>query len=399
MKLSKYLYFLLFVVFCLLGLNSYIFERSFYFNEVLAIGGASIMVYQFFLRSKKGHVRIPKSFILRCMLGLLILCIVHLFVSLYTKTNFYYYFRNSVIFYSMFSFFIGFYGVMNFHAFLNLIKLPLKIYLLIGLVFPNPAFLDRFTTALFFPLLFKKIGKFTLVAITGLYLVLSKQYESMTVVLITVMVMGIILLPSYKVFKWLVSIASVAIVSGLIYYSSNFELYKKDPYSLFGNTDMVIVSSPVLSVDANTTWRAIFWYRIAKERFPENLVGIGFGTPLLPYIPGLKTEISEHSDEHDVHVSGSHNTYLTVALRLGLPFVFFMVLIFRQVFKEFYNHHKYYNQENQLIIFVSFFSIAVIGLFNLLLETPLGASLFWVLLGLVAGAIENRKSTVFSRTF
>jgi O-antigen ligase len=169
-------------------------------------------------------------------------------------------------------------------------------------------------------------------------------------------------------------------------------MYKDGEYHLFGNVQKVYADNLVLQIDYNSSWRAILWYRSLVEKFPENLLGIGFGTPILEYKEKRNSADSDYDDEHDAHVIGMHNTYITLFVRLGIFYLFIIILIFNCVFKEFYRYRNYYFQVNQIRIFLFFFSVAIIGLFNLIKESPIGASLFWVSLGFVAKAIENRKS-------
>ena len=168
-----------------------------------------------------------------------------------------------------------------------------------------------------------------------------------------------------------------AIIFGLIYFTPNIEKYNEAPYSVIGNVKAVAESHKILNLDGNSTWRVVFWHRVIVERFPENLLGIGFGTPLLPFIKNLDTIELEHDDEYDMHVSGVHNTYLTLGLRLGILFFLILGFIFHQVLKYYYKQKRLLIEHQQLFYFYSFFTVAAVGLFNLVLESPTVASLFW----------------------
>jgi O-antigen ligase len=141
----------------------------------------------------------------------------------------------------------------------------------------------------------------------------------------------------------------------------------------------------------------ILWFRGIVECFPENLFGIGLGTPLLPYKQHVTTSDLGHSDEYISHVFGLHNTYITLFVRFGIPFIIFLIVIYRTIFKEFFNHRKYYiSNRNDIALFLGFFTISTVGLFNLLLETPTLASIYWVSLGFVSKAIYYRqKKTLY----
>ncbi len=389
--IEKFGKWLILIAFILYGINGQVFERHFFFNEALAFVGILVCIVATFRFEEKYNVFIPDSKIYRLVLLLLGLCIYHLVFSLFFKTNMYFYLRNTVLFYSIFSFFLLFYLQPHVSFMLERLKIPLLLYFLYGLIWPNDQVLDRFNTAAFFPLLFKKIKWWVIVLILGMNILLAKQYSSMTVVLIAALLLGIVILPSFKVFRLVFLTGLTTLILFFTLYSNKIEGYKNGPYSLFGNTYEVIWSDPVFSKDVNSTWRVIFWYRLVKERFPENLIGIGFGTPLLKYNHGSNTVISDHDDLHDIHVSGAHNTYLTMTLRLGLFYLVLMTLIFAEVFRSFYKNKKQWFKNDVGGYYLAFFSVSIIGMFNLVQESPLSASLFWGLLGLLAGAMHQQK--------
>lgn len=397
MKIPKSnIYYFILSLFFLYGLNNYIFERKFFFNEILSLIGILFFLVKLFPNIRQGKMFLPHSLILKLILLLLLLGFFHLTVSLFTKTNTYFYLRNSVIVYSIFTFFIGFFSLPYLMKYVRKVRVLLFFYLSYALTFPSIGLLERFMGAVFFPFLFKKLNIVSLTGIIFLDIVLAWRYGSLTVILVTGLLMIILILPNYFSFKMFSSSILVGLLLAFIYFIPNLQLYKTPPYSLFGNIEAVAFSNYFLNLDGNSTWRAVFWYRLLVERFPENIIGIGFGTPLLDYVKGLDTVPMDHDDEHDIHVSGSHNTYLTLALRMGLPFIIILFFIFRKIFREFYIYRKYYFSKAYNLIFVSFFSVSIIGLFNLVLESPTGASLFWILLGFVAACIYERQKASFN---
>ena len=351
------------------------------------------LVFLSLIKSTKTFIEhIKSSKILKYVLGYLTLCSIHLLVSVFTKTNWYYYFRNSVIFYSAFAFFIGYGGYVYFKPFLKRYKLALQLYLVIGLALPSIQLIDRFSTSLIFPFLFKRLKTVSFVGIIVFNLLLAFQYNSMTVTIVLILLIGIVLMPNFKSFKLTSFILLFAFITGMVYYTPNFKKYTAEPYIVFGNTEAVAEGSKLLLLDANSTWRAVFWYRVCVEKFPENLTGIGFGTPLLGYKENTNsfcTNPNDYLDEHDVHVTGAHNTYLTLGVRLGLIFIFLIVAIFKEVFSSFYKRKSLKNGAFEDLIYLSFFSISIVGLFNLMLETPTLAAIFWVLLGLITAQVKN----------
>ncbi len=67
-----------------------------------------------------------------------------------------------------------------------------------------------------------------------------------------------------------------------------------------------------------------------------------------------------------------------------------MYSIYKCIFKEYFRYRKVYSVQS-LLLFYSFFAITFIALFNPTLETPIYASSFWITLGLVGRAIDERK--------
>jgi O-antigen ligase len=160
-------------------------------------------------------------------------------------------------------------------------------------------------------------------------------------------------------------------------------LYKTGYYNYFGNVHAIYDSHPALSIDINVTWRILLWFRYIVERFPENIIGIGFGTPMLDYIAERRSHWTGNDEIH-AHVSGAHNSYLTLLLRLGVIGFYAIVMISRKVFKDYF-HARKLDKFKQYIpyyfVWIGMFSLIV---FNLGLESPLRAGLFWVATGFVA---------------
>ena len=152
----------------------------------------------------------------------------------------------------------------------------------------------------------------------------------------------------------------------------------------------------IFQLDYNSTWRAVFWYRVVVENYPKNLIGIGFGTPLIYYKTGAHTADSPHKDEYNAHVTGCHNTYLTLFVRLGIPFIVFIFVIYYKVMDFYYSKRKLIREKNEEGIFWAFFIVTIIGLFNLFLETATAASIYWILLGFISKIIYNSTKEINS---
>jgi hypothetical protein len=388
---KRLIIYFVFTLFILFGLSAPIFERIFYFNEILSLAGGTIFIFKTFKANNK--LFFPNSLTYKAVLFLLIWCIIQLFISITQFTSIYYYLRSSVIFYSIFSFFIGFYYYENFKLFLKKTRVFLKLYIISFLALPGSIFLERFTTALFMPLLVKSPNRiFSRVLVFILLFALAISYSSMTVVQVAILLFTILILKNFTQFK-LVFVAGVLVFSFFFYnFSSNLSLYNTGRYQLYGQKggiDNVVKTHKIFQLDYNSTWRAVFWYRVVVENYPKNLIGIGFGTPLIYYKIGAHSSDSKHSDEYDAHVTGCHNTYLTLFVRLGIPFIVFLLIIYYYVMNFYYSNRKLIIEKNDEGIFWAFFIVTIIGLFNLFLETGTAASIYWILLGFVSKIIYN----------
>jgi hypothetical protein len=236
-------------------------------------------------------------------------------------------------------------------------------------------------------------GKITF--ISGLLLVLfnyiySLKFNQSTALVVAVAIAFFLLVRSYKIFKYLVITGSVAFISLLIYLSPVLEHYKDPPEIVYGNNFAVMKAMPILAVDPSIAFRLIIYYRLVIEEFPSNIIGKGFGTPLFPYQPGVSTVRADGDDEYVSHVTGAHNTYITLFSRLGIGFALIFILMYRSIFREFFIYFKYYNRQRLIFIFMAFLSLSIIGLFNLVLESPIFASMYWILLGFISKAITLR---------
>ncbi|MCU0437702.1 MAG: hypothetical protein MUC49_07275 [Raineya sp.] len=394
MQIKKYVKYLIFVIFILYGLNYDVFEKKFFFNEILSLVGL-VLFFKYSLK-KKGILIIPKSGILRLIFVFWTVCIFHFIISIFTKTNWFFYFRSSVLFYASFVFFIGFYWKDDFTTFIKKIRLlfTIIIFSLIPTAHPTPLgrFMDRYSASIFFAFFFKRNNFIISIIILILNFLYAYFYQSLTVTLIGIILFIVVNIRFYNHFRFLFISGLTAFLGLFLYLTPYFPLYKEGStgHHLFGNLHYVYQHNRILQVDVNSSWRMVFWYRIVVEEFPQNIVGLGFGTPLLPYTEGKKTAESIHDDEHDAHTTGSHNTFITVFVRLGIVFLFIIYYLYTIILKNFYRYKQYYIQNNDIIFFIGFFAISIIGLFNPTLETPTYAGSYWFFLGLVAKSIFQR---------
>jgi len=394
MKVKKrHIIYGIFLMLFFYGVNSEIFERKFLFNEILSLIGIFIFLRESF--RSKGKFKLPKSGLYRVMLAYLLLAGVHLILSIFWKTNWYFYLRNAVIFYAAFTFFLGFYYYEEAKAFYQKARWGMAAFFAFAFAFPRPSLLmDRYNATVFFPFLFFGRNLHHLLFWGGfliLCLVYTLTYVSSTIIL-TVMLLSLIMYLRY--YFYLKTLFIVGFLGFLFFFISlmpALKLYRTGEYRLFGNVHYVYQQSKLLQVDYNSSWRLILWYRVSVERFPDNLFGLGYGTPLIEYKKGYDTAQSNHDDEHDAHVIGVHNTYLTTAVRLGVFYLFILYAIYHNAFKEYYKYRRYYIYTQDVLFMLGFFAVSIIGIFNLVIESPTVAALYWTFLGFVAKIIYNRK--------
>lgn len=394
MKL-KFVHIIVFLMFLLYGLNYTIFEKELFFNEILSLIGFIIFLQYTLKKDFKLHV--PRLDLLKLLMFFWALCGFYIVFSLFFKTNWYFYFRHFVIVYSTFTFFIAFFLKNEFLHFMQ--KIRKKFTLIILLLIPTypPSYegrlLDRFSGSVFFPFFFKKIRFSVYLILLLLNFVYAYFFQSFTGTIMAILIFIIMILPNYSVFRLLFIIAFISFTSLFIYLIPHLKQYKD--YSagsrLFGNQEIVYRSSKILSADPNSSWRMVYWYRVVVENFPQNLLGIGFGTPYLPYTEGKDTATSPYDDEHDAHLTGTHNFFITLFARLGILVIIFFFAVYTTILKEFYRYKQYYIANHHIVFFMGFFAISIIALFNPVLETPTYAGVYWFFLGLVAKSIYERR--------
>lgn len=369
----------LFLLLTLFFFNSDYFERNFFFNEVISFIGAMFFLLKI-ARLKKFKIE-KRSYTLYIFIFVAVCCF-HLIYSLNKMTSFYYYARNSVILYSVFSFYLGYYFFDRYHAIavgfrkelLSVVSMSVIFFKMILARYSGPVLLPLFTGV-------KSLSN--VILLFALILIHSVKEDALSVAVIIPLFILVFLSRNFKEFSRYFLIGISFIIIFFLYFYDNFMLYKTGYYNYFGNVHAIYDSHPALSIDINVTWRILLWFRYIVERFPENIIGIGFGTPMLDYIAERRSHWTGNDEIH-AHVSGAHNSYLTLLLRLGVIGFYAIVMISRKVFKDYF-HARKLDKFKQYIpyyfVWIGMFSLIV---FNLGLESPLRAGLFWVATGFVA---------------
>jgi hypothetical protein len=378
---KKHIAYCFFIATVLYIISPWVFEKKFFFNEFLALSGMLMLLYKRF--------RIGNDPINIYVLLLIIWGLVHMLTSLFRMDVLYYYLRNAVIWYSVFAFFSAYFLHHYLGAFFKKVRGLLKWYMGIFLFIPLTRFFyERVGMSMLFVFFFKKAGKWTLAILIILNFIYGITYSSLTAWLIASFYFLLLFAPSYRFFKQSVLLFLICFILFFIYIQPNLSLISKD-FSPYNEKAIlaVINSHPVLKIDPNSTWRLVLWKEVIVDHFPGNLFGIGFGTPMMTYYP-----VEDFAKISSLpYVLGAHNSYIYLFGRLGIVYLLITLLIYRNLFKEYYNYKEYYYQNNQVFAFWSFFAISVISLFNPTFASPLFASGYWILLGFTAKAIQDRR--------
>ncbi|MEI6947673.1 hypothetical protein V9K67_10800 [Paraflavisolibacter sp. H34] len=370
---------LLFTVALCYIISPRILEKALLLNELLSVAGLGLLAYHSF--------KIKNTAITLGVLGFICLCLFHAVTSLFRMDSIYFYLRNLVIFYSVFAYFAGYYLHEYLTKYISRIFFFLSLYILTFLLIPAPSLYERFGMAVLFPVLLLNLKSrwvpYLLVPINFIYAV---TYQSSTAGVIGMFYLFVLLVPGYRFFKQTMLCGFAAFTLLFMYLSPALSVM----YDLTMQDDViraVRAAHPLLDKDPNNTWRLMLWHQILVDKFPMNLIGMGFGTPLLQYYP-----IEDISKAASLpYVVGGHNSFVYLYGRLGLLVLVPLALIYRDVLREYFYYKRVYRANQGQLLFFSFFAITVVAVFNPTLETPIFAGSYWLILGLLAKTIEQRK--------
>ena len=257
--------------------NPTVFERYFFFNELISLIGFGIFLSHLFL-SRLRLNKIDKIYYL-----LLLYFIYRALISLLMNDGLTYYLRHSVIIFSMFSYFVGHYIYKYKIRFLKLsflgsLPIVLSTFSLIKISFSIT------NASIFFTNYFKKMNPFYAILLFFILWVNFTQLGSDTTVL-CIFILSAFLFLSKKyiiVFLRLMFISGIAIfilinplmkeLYGLSDWSSSMVLFK----SSYENIEKTILPNNIFT-------RIVMWHQVLVELFPTNLIGVGIGTMLWPH--------------------------------------------------------------------------------------------------------------------
>jgi O-antigen ligase len=362
-------------------------ERKFFTNEIISLIGLAFLV-----NNPKFNRR---DLITPIVIAFIVLNLIIFLFSLFINDSLYYLLRNSVIFYSTFSYFVGYRILESFESINKLFKRQISIVFVSTLILSTKkslvSLIDRFSGSTFIASLFSYQNLLSYILMLILLSVFAIKHESSTSIMFIAAIFLMLTLKKYSYFKLLFGIYFISIIFFVFFFHSNITLIEEgfDPTNNEESIYRVINSHWLLSIDPNTTWRLVLWWDVIVNNFPQNIIGIGFGTPMFNYYP-----VADYSKIKDLpYLMSAHNTFVTIFGRVGILGLILLLLIILNVFKDFFKNKLYYLKHNRTYLFYMLLSLVVIGMFNVLLESPLYASLFWVVSGLCSRAIIIRKKS------
>lgn len=151
--------------------------------------------------------------------------------------------------------------------------------------------------------------------------------------------------------------------------------------------------------DVNVRWRLLYWedslWKIANNYF---VFGDGFGIPYatdeaIKELNSLFLDVpfGPKITEGNKHLTAPHNSFLSLAIHLGIFSIVFLFYPFKRLF---YNKHLIMDKEI-LFLSLSLLGMVVFSAFNVILELPHSSSIFWILLfGLIFKLAEKSKAPI-----
>lgn len=146
--------------------------------------------------------------------------------------------------------------------------------------------------------------------------------------------------------------------------------------------------------DANASWRLMFWEEISTIVFKSNygLLGEGFGLPYvsLDFAYELFEKLGAHgfidkSRRLERWVSPPHNSFLTICFHTGFLSLLLLLSPLKKIIPYFFIYETKKNfDKNKLFLFLIIIAYVVWISFNVILELPHSAMIFWLVFFITA---------------
>lgn len=133
--------------------------------------------------------------------------------------------------------------------------------------------------------------------------------------------------------------------------------------------------------DPNIIWRLMFWVKtIDNLDLHQWFFGIGLGTPIFDEFDPKTTFITFYNPGNNFlpYTLGLHNSFITFFVRFGLIGTVFLIYTIFTVLKGLAKNKSVDSEA----FFITVILFAISALFNVMLESPLFAGTFWLILGM-----------------
>lgn len=374
-----------FVYFCLIlflwyGSHPDFFEEKFFLNELFSLIGFFIFLSRPILYKKD-------DYIYNTVILILFIFSIYAVSSLLIFKNLYGYLRNTVIIYSIFSFFLG----IQLYRILAHVRAGDPLFL--SAILPGPSFYRTSYAAslpIYLSKFFRSFNGFSLLLIIVILFSVKLYYGGTTSIVVALSLLLLQIVNRYT--KVILYIALIVLFIALLVFIKPYLdlLISEDTFKI----DDIQRMNPLFAIDGSATIRFFIWGYLFFEVFLNNLFGIGLGTTFLPHhFTWVKLNMFIY-DPYLEYTLGAHNSFLTILVRFGiiglLPFIF----LYLKLIKDFIRDKE--SRRDSIIIFFyyAFFITTCLALLNVVLESPKQASLYWGTLGMLYQAkktamIEN----------
>lgn len=363
-------YYLFFIFFLWYGNHAAIFfKHKFPLNEMFSLFG-------FFLFVSNPVIYRKKDYLYNCVMMILFIFSVYALFSLLIFKSFYGYLRNLVLLYSIFSFFLGikFFDVLEFIGKRDLLffsaLLPSGEFYRTSYAASLPLYISRY---------FKSFNRLVLGIIIFIVMGVKLYYGGTTSIFIILTLLFFSLI-NKKRWRFAVVIFIGMVTAFLLYMRPYLLFLLEDQYRL----DNVVRLNPLFLVDPNATTRIFMWCYLFFKVFLQNLFGIGLGTILLPHdFVWEDLRMWFQDDPYYEYTLGAHNSFVTVAVRFGIIGIAPFIVLYWKLIKDFLKERALSRDSRLYFFYASFIMITGIASLNVVLESPLLASFYWGILGIL----------------
>jgi O-antigen ligase len=363
-------YYLFFILFLWYGNHAAVFfETKVPLNELFALLGFILFLWHPIIYRRD-------DYLYNCVMMILFVFFAHSLFSLFIYDNFYGYLRNLVLFYSVFSFFLGikFYNVLE--------AIGKRDLLFLSALMPTGEFYRTSYAAslpFYFSRYFNTLTGRILAVMIFIVMVAKLYYGGASSVAIVLMLLFFSVINK----KWW----RISVFVGILLTITFFTYMKPYLYLLLEDThridDIQRINSLFL-VDENATTRFFLWSYLFFKVFINHPFGIGLGTVFIPHdFLWEDMRMWFRDDPYSEFTLGAHNSFVTIAVRFGIIGILPFIVLYWKLIKEFIKVKALNGDRRIYFFYASFAMISGTALLNVVLESPLLASFYWGILGIL----------------